>query len=133
MSRHDEQHRETEQPSENEQYLRGRVEELEDEIINLKIDKQAREQIIKQMNTQMTAERQQFIARIEEVSLRLGEATAQLKQLEAPRPEQQSGRVQTAGETATREAEVVVSNPAPSTEPTAATPTSTAASSPAPT
>src|ERR671938_809459 len=128
MSRHDEQHHETEQPSENDQYLRERVEELEDEIINLKIDKQAREQIIKQMNTQMTTERQQFIARIEEVSLRLGEATAQLKQLEAPRSEPQSGHVQTAGEAATREAEVV-SNPAPSTEPTAAAP-STPASSP---
>ena len=82
----------------------------------------------------MTTVRQQFIERIEEVSLRLGEATAQLMQLEAPRPEQQSSHVQTAGETATREAEVVVSNPAPSTEPTAAaTPTSTATTSPAPT
>ena len=134
MSRHDEQHRETEQPSDDEQYLRERVEELEDEIIDLKIDKQAREQVIKQMNTQMTAERQQFIARIEEVSLRLGEATAQLKQLEAPRSEPQSGHVQTAGETVTREAEVVVSNPAPSTEPAAAASTSSSAtSSPAPT
>jgi cell division protein FtsB len=47
MSRHVEQHRETEQLSDNEQYLRERVEELEDEIINLKIDKQAREQVIK--------------------------------------------------------------------------------------
>ena len=79
----------------------------------------------------MTTVRQQFIERIEEVSLRLGEATAQLKQLEAPRSEPQSGHVQTAGETATREAEVV-SNPAPSAEPTAAAPsTSTATSSPA--
>src|SRR3954453_1803223 len=107
MSRHDEKQRETEQPNEEAQQLRETVEELEDEIINLKTDKQAREQVIKQMRSQMTAEGQQFIVRIEEVSLRLGEATAQLKQLEAPRPEPQSRHVQTADETAQREAVVV--------------------------
>src|SRR3954452_8832858 len=81
------------------------------------------------MSSQMTAERQQFIVRIEEVSLRLGEATAQLKQLEAPRPEPQSRHVQTADETAQREAVVV--EYAPAQAEAAPAPTASAAPTPA--
>jgi hypothetical protein len=57
MSRHDEQARETPARNEEADYLRGRVEELENENVHLKISKQASEQIINQMNT----ERKEFI------------------------------------------------------------------------
>jgi hypothetical protein len=38
------------QSSEEEKYLRERVEELENEVIHLKMDKQAKEHVINQMN-----------------------------------------------------------------------------------
>ena len=50
MSRHDEQARETEARDEKTEYLAKRVEELENENIQLKIDKQARDQFISEMN-----------------------------------------------------------------------------------
>ncbi len=114
MSRHVEQARETEQPREEERYLLERVEELENEVIHLKIDKAAKEQVINQMNV----ERKEFITQMNTMSYQLGEATAKLQLIEAPRPEAQSSHVQTSGETAPREAEVVESTPAPTPEPT---------------
>src|SRR4051794_2432216 len=52
MSRHDEKPRVTEQPNEEASQLREKVEELETEIIHLKIDKAAKEQVINMMNTE---------------------------------------------------------------------------------
>jgi hypothetical protein len=125
MSRHDEKPRVTEQPNEEASQLREKVEELETEIIHLKIDKAAKEQVINMMNT----ERKGFIGQLNNMSFQLGEATAKLQQLEAPRPEPQSSHVQTTGETGSREAEVV-SNPAPSPEPATATSSTSMASTP---
>src|SRR3954470_17281034 len=125
MSRHDEKPRVTEQPSEEASQLREKVEKLETEIIHLKIDKAAKEQVNNMMNT----ERKDFIGQLNNMSFQLGEATAKLQQLEAPRPEPQSSHVQTTGETGSREAEVV-SNPAPSPEPAAATSSTSMASTP---
>src|SRR3954465_15912453 len=132
MSRHDEKSRVTEQPSEEASQLREKVDELETEIIHLKIDKAAKEQVINLMN----AERKDFITQLNTMSFQLGEATAKLQQLEANRPEPQSSHVQTTDETALREAMVVESAPAPSPEPTAATsskPTTTPAPASEPT
>lgn len=125
MSRHDEKPRVTEQPNEEASQLREKVEELETEIIHLKIDKVAKEQVINMMNT----ERKDFIGQLNNMSFQLGEATAKLQQLEAPRPEPQSSHVQTTGETGSREAEVV-SNPAPSPEPAATTSSTSMATTP---
>jgi len=74
---------ETEQPSGEERYLRERVEGLENKVIHLKIDKQAKEHVINQMNS----ERRDFIAQMQDMSFKLGEATAKLQLLEAPRPD----------------------------------------------
>ena len=56
--------RETEQPNEEMEWVTGRVEELENENIQLKIDKQARDQVISQMN----GERKEYITQLKEMS-----------------------------------------------------------------
>src|SRR3954447_10298629 len=60
MSRHGEKLRETEQPAEEADHYRERVEELENEVIHLKIDKAAKEQVI----NLMSAERKDFITQL---------------------------------------------------------------------
>jgi ATP-dependent Lon protease len=113
--------RETEQPSEEAEWLRGRVEQLEDENIQLKIDKQAREQVINQMNS----ERKEFIGQLKEMSFQLGETTAKLQQLEAPRTQPEVHQAEPRPPEQVSDAVEVPSEPtpppaAPATEPTPA-------------
>jgi hypothetical protein len=91
MSRHDAPARETGQPDEKVDYLRERVEELENENIHLKIGKAANEQVI----NQMSAERKEFIGQLNSMSFQLGEAQAKLQLLGAPRPDPEPRPVQT--------------------------------------
>jgi hypothetical protein len=85
MSRHEEQMREALARDEELEMLRERVEELETENIHLKISKQANETVI----NQMTSERKEFFSQMREMSFQLGEATAKLQLLDAPRPERE--------------------------------------------
>ena len=109
MSRHGEQARETPARDEEVEFLRQRVEDLENETIHLKISKAANEQVINQLN----AERKDYTAQMNDMSFRLGEATAKLQQLEAPRQTQHASPIETAGETTPREAEVLPNTPPP--------------------
>src|SRR4051794_30568783 len=49
MSRHDEQPRETEQPSEEDVHLHERIEELEVELMHVKIERAAKQEVINRM------------------------------------------------------------------------------------
>lgn len=106
MSRQEEHVRETDQPNEEMEYLRERMEELEGELLNARIDNAGKEQFI----NQMAAERKELITQVKDMSFQLGVAQTKLQQLEAPRQEQQTRPV----ETAPREAEVVPNTPPPS-------------------
>jgi ATP-dependent Lon protease len=106
----------TARSNEEEQYLLERVEELENEIIHLKIDKQAKEHVINQMNS----ERRDFIAQMQDMSFKLGEAAAKLQLLEAPRPDMQPRQDARRVETEPREAEELRGEPAPLAETPAA-------------
>jgi chromosome segregation ATPase len=109
ITSHDNLVRETDQPSEEMEWLRERVEQLEDENVQLKIDKQAREQIINQMNS----ERKDFIGQLKDMSFQLGEATAKLQQIEAPRAQPEARPVDAQPAEQTRDAIDVQSEPAP--------------------
>ena len=109
MSRQDEQARETPTRDDEVDVLRQRVEDLENENIHLKISKQANELVINQLN----AERKEFITQVQNMSFQLGEATAKLQQLEAPRQEPHAPAAEPAQETTPREAEVVPTTPPP--------------------
>ena len=63
--------------------LRQQREELETEVMHLRINHAAKEQVI----NRMVAERKEFMAQMQDMSYRLGQATAKLEMLEAPRPE----------------------------------------------
>jgi hypothetical protein len=108
--------RETEQQSEEMSWLQERIEELEDENVQLKIDKQAREQIINQMN----GERKEFIKDIKDMSFQLGEAQTRLQLLNAPQP--QAHHVETAPESQVSDAVEVPSEPTPAPTPPPAPP-----------
>ena len=121
MSGHQQHDRETEQPNDELEYLRERVEELEGELLNVRIDNAGKERFINQMAT----ERKELITQVTDMSYKLGAAQTKLQHLEAPRQEPQAGHVETAGETVPREAEVM-----PSTTPTQATAPEAAAPAP---
>ncbi len=91
MSRHDEHEHEVIKVDAEKEYLRAQVEDLEDKNLQLRIDKSAKEQVIKQMAT----ERKEFIQEMNDISFKLGEATTKLQMLEAPRPETEARHVQT--------------------------------------
>jgi hypothetical protein len=95
MSRHDEYTQKVAEVDTEKEYLRSHVEELENELLHLRIDKSAKEQVI----TQMASERKEFISQMNDISFKLGEATTKLQMLEAPRPETEARHVQTDGET----------------------------------
>ena len=119
MSRHDEQARETPARDGELEMLRERVEELETENIHLKISKQANEAVI----NQMTSERKEFFSQMREMSFQLGEATAKLQLLDAPRPEREARPVDTEPAEQVSDAIEVSSAPPPqgaSPEPTPA-------------
>ena len=102
MSRHDElpvYHTQTDAEL-NE--LRQQHEELETEVMHLRIDKAAKEQVINQLVT----ERKDFLMQMNDMSFRLGQATAKLEMLEAPRPEPEARHVETADETVATPPEV---------------------------
>ena len=110
MSGHEQHARETDQPNEELEYLRERIEELEGELLNARIDNAGKEQFINRMAT----ERKELITQVTDMSYKLGAAQTKLQQLEAPRQAPQTSPVETGGETAPREAEVVPSTPPPS-------------------
>ena len=113
MSRHDEQARETEAPDKKDEYLARRVEELENENIHLKISKAANEQVINQLNS----ERKDYIAQMRDMSFQLGEATAKLQLLDAPRPTTEARHVQTEPESQVSDAVEIPSEPVPTPPP----------------
>lgn len=126
VSRQDEQARETPARQAEMELLRGRVEELENEAIHLKISKAASEQIINQLH----AERKEYMAQMNDMSFRLGEVQAKLQLLEAPRREGETHQVEARPVEPVREATEVPSEPAsapaaapaPSSPPTAGEP-----------
>lgn len=81
MSRHDDIAQASSIDDEEREYLRSKVEELENDLMHARIDKMAKEQVI----NQMAAERREFIEQIRDTSFRLGEATAKVEQLAAPK------------------------------------------------
>jgi ATP-dependent Lon protease len=95
MSRHDDHVQSVAEIDTEKEYLRTQVNELEDEIMHLRIEKSAKDQVI----TQMANERKEFISQMNDISFKLGEATTKLQMLEAPRPETEARHVQTDGET----------------------------------
>ena len=95
MSRHDEHTSELDKVDTEKVYLRTQVDELETEVMHLRIEKAAKEQVI----NQMASERKEFISGMNDMSYKLGEATAKLQMLEAPRPETAASHVQTDGDT----------------------------------
>jgi hypothetical protein len=113
MSRHDElpvYH--TQDEKENEE-LRRQREELETEVMHLRIDRAAKEQVI----NQMVAERQEWMSQMQDMSYRLGQATMKIEMLEAPRPETEARHVSTADETMARQHESQPPEPQPTPEP----------------
>lgn len=114
MSRHDEQAHETPAHNKEAAYLAQRVEELENENIHLKISKAANEQVINQLHS----ERKEYIAQMKDMSFQLGEATAKLQLLDAPRPAEPSRHVETQPVEQVSEAVEVPSEPTPA-QPTA--------------
>lgn len=119
MSSYEQSARETDQPNEEVEYLRERVEELEADLLNARIDNAGKEQFI----NQMAMERKELITQVKDMSYQLGAAQTKLQQLEAPRPQSEARHVETAGETIPREAEVVPNTasaepaPAPTAQP----------------
>jgi DNA repair exonuclease SbcCD ATPase subunit len=91
MSGQGKMHRETPARNEEADYLRGRVEELENENVHLKISKQANEMVINQLNS----ERKEFVSQLNGMHFQLGEAQAKLQLLGAPRPEGDTRHVET--------------------------------------
>jgi len=112
-TRHDNYVHETEQPSENIEVLLERIQDLEGEILNARIDNAAKEKFI----TQLASERKDFMNQITDMSYQLGAAQTRLQQLEAPRSTTEGSHVPPAGETAqpeqVREAVEVPTTPAP--------------------
>ncbi len=125
MSRHGEQARETPAQPEEVEYLRSRVEELENENVHLKISKQANEIVINQMNT----ERKEFVSQLNSMSFQLGETQAKIQLLDAPRQQTEARHVETKPAEQVNDAVEVSSEPAPA-QPTPETPQ--AAAEPAP-
>jgi hypothetical protein len=70
--------------------------------MHLRIDKAAKEQVIKQL----ASERKDFMKEMNDMSFQLGQATAKLEMLEAPRPEPEARHVQTPDETVATQPEV---------------------------
>jgi hypothetical protein len=116
MSRQAEQARETPARDEEAEYLAKRVEELENENIHLKISKAANEQVINQLH----GERKEYITQMQSMSFQLGEATAKLQLLDAPRPEPEARHVETEPVEQVSDAVEVLSEPAPAPTPQAA-------------
>lgn len=58
------------------------IKRLEDEVVNLRIDNRAKEQVI----TMLRDERRELLTQVESASYRLGAAETRLGQLEAPKP-----------------------------------------------
>ena len=113
MSRHDElpvYHTQTDAELKE---LRQQQEELETEVMHLRIDKAAKEQVINQLVT----ERKEFLMQMNDMSFRLGHATAKLEMLEAPRPETEARHVETADETVATPLEVQPIVPSATPEP----------------
>ena len=125
-TRHDDNQRETEQPDENVDVLIERIQDLEGELLNARIDNAAKEKFI----TQLATERKDFMSQITDMSYQLGAAQTKLQQLEAPRPQPEGSHVPPAGETVQpepmREAIEVQSTPEPAATSASATPTATA-------
>jgi hypothetical protein len=113
MSRHNEQARETEARDKKDEYLAQRVEELENENIHLKISKAANEQVINQLNS----ERKDYIAQMRDMSFQLGEATAKLQLLDAPRSTTEARHVETRPVEQVSDAIEVPSEPVPAPQP----------------
>jgi hypothetical protein len=113
MSRHGEQARETETPNKEVEFLRQRVEDLENEAIHLMISKAANETVINQLH----AERKEYQAQMNDMSFRLGQATAKLELLEAPRGESHTRHVETEPDERVSEAIEVPSEPTPPAQP----------------
>jgi hypothetical protein len=116
MSRQTEQARETPARDEEAEYLAKRVEELKNENIHLKISKAANEQVINQLHS----ERKEYITQMQNMSFQLGEATAKLQLLDAPRGAPEARHVETEPVEQEREAVEVPSEPAPAPTPPAA-------------
>jgi hypothetical protein len=113
MSRHDELHVFETRSDEELEELRRQREELETEVMHLHIDRAAKEQVI----NQMVNERREFMTQMQDISYRLGQATAKIEMLEAPRPETEARHVSSADETVATPPEVAPVAPQPAPEP----------------
>lgn len=109
ISRHDEYVKDLDHVDNENEYLRTQVEELENEVMHLRIDKAAKEQVI----TQLATERKDFISQMKDMSFELGQASLKLEMLEAPRPVTNASHVETDGENTTEEETQLPSGPEP--------------------
>jgi hypothetical protein len=81
--------------------------------MHLRIDRAVKEQVINQIVT----ERKEFMVQMQEMSYRLGQVTAKLEMLEAPKSEPETRHVQTPDEIVARQPEPAPVPPEPTPQP----------------
>ena len=63
----------------------AKIKELEDRVFNLRVDKEAKDQVVTMLRDQLKDDRETFVKELVTHTRKVGELETQLKQLEAPR------------------------------------------------